>query len=143
MRACWLFWLLGLSRAPPGPRAAMRAGLVGPVGRLRGGALCGGHRGDGAGLAARCGRGVRGLLCRRMGGGARGAGMICRGEAVLALRRGGAGVLAPGGARVKWACAAVRKGKGVQAEAGWRQTRRARGLRASWACGCGLFSPRE
>jgi hypothetical protein len=97
VRACWLFWLLGLSRAPPGPRAAMWAGLVGPVGSLRGGAFCGGHRGNGAGLAGRRGRVVRGLLCRRMGGGARGARMICRREAVLALRRCGVGALVSGG----------------------------------------------
>jgi hypothetical protein len=59
VRTCWLFWLLGLSRAPPGPRAAMRAGLVGPVGRLRGGAL------SAAGIAGmvRCSRGGAVELC--------------------------------------------------------------------------------
>ena len=54
--------LLGPSPAPPGPKAATRAGLVGSVGRLRGSALCGGHRGDGAALAGRRGR----VVCRRM-----------------------------------------------------------------------------
>ena len=50
--------------------------------------------------------------------------MMCRREAVLALRRGGAGALASGGARMKRACAAVRKG--AQAEAGWCRAPRAR-----------------
>ena len=69
--------LLGPSPAPLGPKAAMRAGLVGSVGRLCGSALCGGHRGDGAALAGRRGRVVCRLLCRKMGGGARGARMRC------------------------------------------------------------------
>ena len=63
--------------APPGPKAAMRTGLVGSVGRLCGSALCGGHRGDGAALAGRRGRVVCRLLCRKMGGGARGARIRC------------------------------------------------------------------
>ena len=55
----------------------MRTGLVGSVGRLCGSALCGGHRGDGAALAGRRGRVVCRLLCRKMGGGARGARIRC------------------------------------------------------------------
>ena len=70
-------WLLGPFPAPPGPKAAMRTGLVGSVGRLCGSALCGGHRGDGAALAGRRGRVVCRLLCRKMGGGARGARIRC------------------------------------------------------------------
>jgi hypothetical protein len=78
MHSCVGFWgLLGLPPAPPGLEAAMRAGLVGSVGRLCGSALCGGHRGDGAALAGRRSRVVCRLLCRKMGGGARGARMRC------------------------------------------------------------------
>ena len=135
----WPFWLLGLPPRSSRAKSSHEGWALGLREEMRGSALVrrvsSGWCGARGAVWSGCVRAVVQEDGRRSEGSEEE--MQWRMEAVLAVRRGVVGALASGDARVRRACAAVRGG--ARAEAGWWRVPR-RGLRASWECGCGLFS---
>ena len=135
----WPFWLLGLPPRSSRAKSSHEGWALGLREEMRGSALVrrvsSGWCGARGAVWSGCVRAVVQEDGRRSEGSEEE--MQWRMEAVLAVRRGVVGTLASGDARVRRACAAVRGG--ARAEAGWWRVPR-RGLRASWECGCGLYS---